>query len=142
MLGVVEKIAHRGKYGARAFGDLLALFGELDARLPSLDEAHLKLVLQLLDLHAERRLAHGAGCRGMTEMAGFRQRFEVAQLAERNHPIRAAYASYKEIRLEIIMPGNHIQMAEPSQPNPGSQNDRLPEPKQLGPNSRKESLHA
>ena len=65
--------------------DLLALLGELDARFSPLDEAHLELVLELLDLHAERRLADGAGLRRMAEMAGFRQRFEVAQLPERNH---------------------------------------------------------
>ena len=97
---------------ARAPCDLLALLGELDARLAALDQAHLELVLELLDLHAERRLADRAGLRRMAEMAGFRQRFQVAQLAERDHAIRGAYASYKEIRLEIIMSRKHIQIAE------------------------------
>ena len=70
---------------APAPGDLLALLGELDARLSPLDEAHLELVLELLDLHAERRLADGAGFRRMAEMPRFRQRFEIAQLPERDH---------------------------------------------------------
>ena len=45
----------------------------------------LKLVLELLDLHAERRLADGARLRRMAEMARFGQRFEIAQLPERDH---------------------------------------------------------
>ena len=43
-------------------------------------------------------------------------------------PIRTAYASYKEIRLEIIMPGNHIQTAELGSHIPGSQNHWLHRP--------------
>jgi len=52
--------------------------------------------------------------------------------------IRTAYAYYKEIRLEIIMGGNDIQMAEPRSLYPGSQNVWLHRPK-FGLNSRKES---
>lgn len=63
----------------------LALRGEFDARLAPLDQAHAELVLELFDLHAEGRLADGAGLRGVAEMPGFRQRFEVAQLPERHH---------------------------------------------------------
>jgi hypothetical protein len=44
-----------------------------------------QLVLQLLDLHAERRLADGAGFRRMAEIAGFGQGLQVAQLPQRNH---------------------------------------------------------
>jgi hypothetical protein len=50
MPGVVEEVAHRGKVGASTADDLLALLGQLDPRLPPLDEAHLQLVLKLLDL--------------------------------------------------------------------------------------------
>ena len=71
MLGVVDKIAHRGKDRPRAPHDLLALAGELHAGLAPLYEAEPELVLELLDLHAERRLAHGAGLRRMAEMARF-----------------------------------------------------------------------
>ena len=45
----------------------------------------MQLVLELLDLHGERRLAHGAGLRRVAEMPRFGERFEVAQLAERDH---------------------------------------------------------
>ena len=41
--------------------------------LTALDQAHLQLVLELLDLHGERRLADGASFGRMAEMAGFRQ---------------------------------------------------------------------
>jgi hypothetical protein len=57
----------------RAPRDFLALLGELDTRFAALDQAHLQLVLELLDLHGERRLADGAGFGRMAEMAGFRQ---------------------------------------------------------------------
>ena len=73
MLGVIEQVAHRGENGARAPRDFLALLGELDARFAALDQAHLQLVLELLDLHGERRLADGASFGRMAEMAGFRQ---------------------------------------------------------------------
>ena len=85
MLGVVHEIAHRGENGARAPGDFLALLGKLDARLAPLDQAHAELVLELLDLHAEGRLADGAGFRRMAEMPGFRQQFEIAQLPQGHH---------------------------------------------------------
>ena len=71
MLGVVDKIAHRGKDRSRPAHDFLALVGEFDPRLAPLYEAQPELVLELLDLHAERGLAHGAGLRRVTEMARF-----------------------------------------------------------------------
>ena len=73
MLGVIEQVAHRSQDGTGAARDLLALLGELDAGFAALDEAHLQLVLELLDLHGERGLAHGAGFSRMAEMAGFCQ---------------------------------------------------------------------
>ncbi len=85
MLGVIDEVAHGGEDGSRPTHDLLALVGELDARLAPLDEAQPELVLELLDLHAERRLADGARLGSMAEMARFGQRFEVAQLPEGNH---------------------------------------------------------
>jgi len=88
MLGVVEQVAHIRQDGARPLCDLLALLGELDARLAALDQAYLELVLELLDLHAERGLADRAGLRRVSKMAGFLKRFQVAQLAERDHPTR------------------------------------------------------
>ena len=60
MLGVVEEVAHRSENGASAFGDLFALLGEFDARFAPFDQAHLELVLELLDLHAHSGLADGA----------------------------------------------------------------------------------
>ena len=42
--------------------------------------------------------------------------------------IRAAYASYKEIRLEIIMLANHIQTAELGSRHPGFANHWLHRP--------------
>jgi hypothetical protein len=85
MFGIVKQVAHRSEDGARAARNLLALLGELDARLAALDEAQMQLVLELLDLHGERRLAHGTGLRRMAEMPRLGERFEVAQLAERDH---------------------------------------------------------
>ena len=85
MLGVVEQIAYRGENRPRAAGDLLTLLRELDAGPAPLDEAHLQLVLELLDLHAERGLADGARLRGMAEMMRLGQRLEVTQLSKGNH---------------------------------------------------------
>lgn len=85
MLGVVEKIAHRGEDGPGAAGHLLAPLGELDARFAPLHEAHLQLVLELLDLHAEGGLADGAVLRRMTEMMSLGERLEISQLPERDH---------------------------------------------------------
>jgi hypothetical protein len=85
MLGVVEEVAHRCENGAGALRDLLALFGEFDARFAPFDQAHLELVLELLDLHAHGRLADGASLGSMAEMAGFRQRVEVTELSKRDH---------------------------------------------------------
>jgi hypothetical protein len=61
------------------------VLGQLDTRFAPLHQAKLELIFELLDLHAERRLANGAGFGGMAEMASFREGFEVAQLPERNH---------------------------------------------------------
>ena len=85
MLGVVEQIAHRGKDGAPAPDDLLALLGQLDPRLSPLDQADLELVLHLLDLHAESRLGDGASLRRLAEMQRLRQGLEITQLAKRHH---------------------------------------------------------
>ena len=68
MLGVVEQVAHRGKDGAPAPDDLLALLGQLDPRLSPLDEADLEIVLHFLDLHAEGGLGDGASLRRLAEM--------------------------------------------------------------------------
>jgi hypothetical protein len=73
MLGVVEEVAHRRENGAGALRDFLALLSELDARFAPFDQAHLELVLKLLDLHAHGGLADGASLGGVAEMAGFRQ---------------------------------------------------------------------
>ena len=54
--------------------------------------------------------------------------------------IRAAYASHKEIRFEIIM-GATYEMQSRAQPTSGFANHWLHRPK-LGLNSRKESYHA
>ena len=85
MLGVVDQVAHRGEDGPRPPHDLLALPGQLDARLAPLDQAQTELVLELLDLHAERRLADRARLGGVAEMPGFSQGFEIAELPERDH---------------------------------------------------------
>ena len=68
MLGVVEQVAHGREDSARAARDLFAFFSELDAGFAALDEAQMQFVLELLDLHGERRLAHGAGLRRVAEM--------------------------------------------------------------------------
>jgi coenzyme PQQ precursor peptide PqqA len=54
--------------------------------------------------------------------------------------IRRAYAFYKEIPLEIIMGGNHIQMAEPSQPISGFGKRRLLGPKLGSTRGRRSSM--
>ena len=105
MLGVVDEIAHRGEDSPCAPRDLFALLGKLDTCLPSLDEADLKLVLELLDLHAEGRLADRAGLSGMAEVARFRQGFEVAQLPKRDHGDKGRLSYLQVIRLEIIISG-------------------------------------
>src|SRR5262245_2531282 len=85
MFCVIDEIAHRGKDGAPAPDDLLPLLGQLDARFSTFDEADLQLVLELLDLHAERRLGYGAGLSRLAEMKRLGQGLEVAQLAEGYH---------------------------------------------------------
>jgi hypothetical protein len=93
MLGVVEEVAHRGEDGAGAPRDLLALLGQFDARFAALDQAHLELVLELLDLHAHGGLADSASLGGVTEMAGFRQRVEVTELSKRDHGDKASLSA-------------------------------------------------
>ena len=88
LLGVIEQVAHRGEDHPPATDDLRALLGQLDARLPPLDETDLKLVLKLLDLHAERGLGDRAGLGCPAEMEGPGQGLEVAQLAKGDHKAR------------------------------------------------------
>jgi hypothetical protein len=45
--------------------------------------------LQLLDLHAERRLGHSAGFGRPAEMQRFRQRLEITQLTQGHHRDKA-----------------------------------------------------
>jgi len=62
--------------------DLLTCFGERDLlRLP-LDELHAEVLLQLLELGGERRLAHERAPRGAAEMPLVCERDEVAEVLE------------------------------------------------------------
>ena len=81
---IVDEIPHRCEHRTRASGDLVALLRQLDARLPPLNQADAKLLLELLDLHAERRLVHRALLRGVTEMQSLGEGLEVAKLSQRN----------------------------------------------------------
>jgi hypothetical protein len=101
MLGVVEQVAHRGKDGAAAPHDLLALLGQFDARPPALDEAHLQLVFQLLDLHAERGLGDGASLSSLSEMQRLGQGLEITQLPQGHHGDKTRLCLCKEIRLNL-----------------------------------------
>jgi hypothetical protein len=85
VLGIVQEVAHGSENAARAPRDFLALVGQGDARFATLDQAQLELVLELLDLHAERGLADGAGLGCVAEMPGFGQGFEVTQLPQGDH---------------------------------------------------------
>ena len=87
--------------------------------LSPLDQADAELVLEFLDLHAERRLADRAGLRRMAEMARFCQSFEIAELPKRHHGDKAPLMhSYKEIRFEIIMAQCPNRRAEPATADP------------------------
>jgi hypothetical protein len=98
MLGVIEEVAHRGKDRAPAPDDLLALIGQFDARLPALDEADLQLIFQLLDLHAERGLAHGASVSCLSEMQRVGQGLEITQLPQGHHCDKTGLRLCNEIR--------------------------------------------
>ena len=50
-----------------------------------LDQRDPEILLELLDLHRQGRLAHGAGLRRPPEMAVLGQRIEIAELSERQH---------------------------------------------------------
>src|SRR6516225_5834951 len=114
MLGVIEQVTHRSKDRAPTPHDLLALFGQLDARLAPLYEANLQLILELLDLHAECRLGDSAILRRLAEMPRRRQGFEITQLAEGHHSdnsrlclwaprtINFSYHVYKEKQFYLI----------------------------------------
>ncbi len=65
---------------AERAGDLAALVRQQDARARALDEDEAELLLELVDLHGERRLRHRAGLGGAAEMLLAGQRIEVAQL--------------------------------------------------------------
>ena len=99
MLGVIEQVAHRGKDGAPAPDDLLALLGQLDPRFSPLDEADLELILQFLDLHAEGRLGDGAGLRRLAEMQRLRQCFEITQLPQGHHGDKGRFGSISTLML-------------------------------------------
>jgi hypothetical protein len=71
---------------------LIASLGDQDAdfrlrRLarPAIDKLDVKLLLELANLHRQRRLGDGAGFRGAAEMPVARERLEIVQLAKGDH---------------------------------------------------------
>ncbi len=51
----------------------------------SLEQLQAEFLFQVLDLHRERRLRHGAVLSRQSEMAGLRHRAEIAELFDRDH---------------------------------------------------------
>src|SRR5581483_6153575 len=67
---------------ARALGDLAADVGEQHLARRALDERHAELILELLDLRGEGRLAHEARFGGAAEMLVFRERHQISEIAQ------------------------------------------------------------
>ena len=74
---------------ARARRAISAPCSVIDPRLAPLHEPNAELLLELLDLHAERGLAHRALLRGMAEMQSFSEGFEIAELTQGDHVDKA-----------------------------------------------------
>jgi hypothetical protein len=68
----------------------------------------LQLVLELLDLHRQRRLANSACVGSVAEMAGVGQSLEITKLSERHHYKPYLYRP-QEMQFEIIREGGHIE---------------------------------
>ena len=78
------EIAHVAENAGGARGDLVAFRRELHARARALDQHQAEALLQLVDLHRQRRLRHGAGIGRAAEVQLARQRIEIAKLLERH----------------------------------------------------------
>lgn len=84
-LGIVHKVLDRCENGPGPASNLYALVGQADPGFAPLHQFQLQLVLEILDLHAERGLAHRAiPCRP-TKMPRAGKRLQVAELSERHH---------------------------------------------------------
>ena len=78
----IADIADLVENALRAADDLAPRLRELRPLTPSLDELHAELLLQILDLHGERGLRHGAVRRGLAEMPVPRNGVQIAKLLQ------------------------------------------------------------
>ena len=81
----VEKIVDVGQHAGRTLGDLATARRQADALARALQQLQAEFLLQLLDLHGEGRLRHGALLCRHPEMAGLRHRAEIPKLFDRDH---------------------------------------------------------
>ena len=79
--GRVHEVSRIRQQAPRSPYDLLAIPGDDHARPRALEERHTKQLLDLADLLAEARLTDSATPRSLDELAGFRDRDDVLQLA-------------------------------------------------------------
>ena len=81
----VGQIARRRQHALGAPRDLGADLGQDHVAGPPLDQLHAEVLLQIADLHGQRRLGHGAGLGGPAEMPVLGQRGQIAQLLQGDH---------------------------------------------------------
>ena len=64
----IDQVARRGEHALGAPRDFDAGFGEHHVARPALDQVDAEVLLQVADLHRQRRLGDRAGLRGPAEM--------------------------------------------------------------------------
>ena len=67
--GEIDEIARTGENRFGSSGDLRADLGQRRLARPPLDQLDVKRLLEVADLHRQRRLGHRAGVRRAAEMA-------------------------------------------------------------------------
>ena len=93
-IGVVarerEDLVALAQHAPRTSHDLLAHLRELDVFRMALDQLHPQILLQLLELRGQRRLAHERALCRAAEMTGIGQRNQVLEVLE-IHPFAPTF---------------------------------------------------
>ena len=85
MAGEIDQVAGRRQHVLAPPHDLLADLGQHDLAGPALDQFDAEPLLEIADLHGQRRLGHRAGLGGAAEMPVLGQRIEITELPQRDH---------------------------------------------------------
>src|SRR5436190_15032151 len=85
MAGEIDEVAGLAQYAATAPHDLNADVRQYDLAEPALDQLHTQDLLELADLHRQRRLRDRTGLGSPAKMPMFAQRLQISQLSQGDH---------------------------------------------------------